>query len=380
MYSNFDRRMDESAPIGVDLLRQLQPFTQLDSQRLLELAPLCRREKLECGVDPLRLEQWRSHTLYLVKGELKMTFADTSISVLVGGSVEAARPLGKWGHTPTSSKAITVIELLIVEEDALDIMLTWDQMAHIRGARGPAERLQDGNEYSGAESTDWRKMTGLFAAQNLTRGVFAALPPAHIEFLLQRFRRISVKRGEEVVRQGETGDFYYLIETGRCQVTRMVAGAPIMLADLQPGDAFGEEALVADATRNASVTMKTDGILLRLDKQDFIELLRAPLLRSLSQAEALQRVAAGAVWLDVRFAAEYRYDCIDGALNLPLDEIRQAYGVLDPLKEYIVYCQSGRRSSAATFLLAKRGFSASLLEGGLAGNFGVRFSKGVQQK
>lgn len=359
--------MNDSASIDVDLLRQLHSLTALDAQGLHDLATLFRRERIERGIDPLRIGNWRDHLVFLVKGELKLTFADNSTSVLVGGSKEAAQPLGKWGLAPISTRAITNIELLFLADDELDIMLTWDQMARSRQSPDQPDRIGGSDAGDGANGTDWRRMSGLFSAQNLTRGVFAALPPAHIDQLLQRFRRITVRRGEEIVRQGETGDYYYLIESGRCQVTRLVAGASITLADLQPGDAFGEEALVADATRNANVTMKTDGILLRLEKQDFIELLRAPLLHTLPHDKAIQRVAAGAVWLDVRCAAEYRYDCIDGALNLPLDDIRKAYSVLDPLKEYIVYCQSGRRSSAATFLLAKRGLRASLLEGGLAG-------------
>ena len=156
----------------------------------------------------------------------------------------------------------------------------------------------------------------------------------------------------------------------------MVAGSQLLLADLKPGEAFGEEALVNDATRNATVSMITDGILLRLNKQDFIELLRTPLLHTLSPDEAQQRILSGAVWLDVRFAAEYKYDGIQGARNLPLDEIRMAYRVLDPQKEYITYCQSGRRSSAAAFLLSQRGFRASLLGGGLAGGLRGEASSG----
>ena len=66
-----------------------------------------------------------------------------------------------------------------------------------------------------------------------------------------------------------------------------------------------------------------------------------------------------------RFPAEYRSDGFPGALNIPLDDIRQAVAALDPRKEYIVYCQTGRRSSAAAFLLSQRGFNAALLEGGM---------------
>ncbi|MDD5175490.1 MAG: cyclic nucleotide-binding domain-containing protein [Sterolibacterium sp.] len=358
-------------PIELDLLRSLQPLAELEEERLRELLSMCHREKLERNSNPFRIRDWYGQLLYLIKGELMLQFSDRSTMVVVGGSEEATRPLGKWGLPTISAKAITQIELVRFDEEMLDIMLTWDQLAQLKMVQGQVEQ---GIAGEGVSSTDWRMMPGMFAAQNLAHGAFAALPPAHIGQLLQRFQRIKVRRGEEVVRQGEAGDYYYLIESGRCQVSRMVAGTPLLLADLKPGDAFGEEALVTDATRNASVTMKTDGILLRLDKHDFVELLRAPLLHTLSPAKAQQHAMAGAIWLDVRCATEYKYDGIKGARNLPLDEIRLAYTSLDPKKEYIAYCQSGRRSSAAAFLLSQRGFRASLLEGGLAG--GLRWEDG----
>jgi len=354
--------MATTPPISLDLLRTLQPLAELDVARLHELLAACQCDKVERGRNPFLELDCRSQLVYLLQGELMLQFADRSTAVIVGESDEATRPLGKWGQPTIKAKAITQIELVRFDENMLDIMFTWDQLAQPKMAPG---QLAPDDAADGARSAVWRMLPGMFAAQNLTRGAFAALPPAHIDQLLQRFRRIKVRRGEEIVHQGEAGDYYYLIESGRCQVTRTLAGDQLLLADLNPGDAFGEEALVSDAARNANVTMITDGILLRLDKQDFIDLLRAPLLHTLSPAEAQQRVAAGAVWLDVRFPAEHKYDGIKGARNLPLDEIRSAYSVLDPQKEYIAYCQSGRRSSAAAFLLSQRGFRASLLEGGL---------------
>ena len=110
--------------------------------------------------------------------------------------------------------------------------------------------------------------------------------------------------------------------------------------------------------------MKTDGQLLRLKKQDFIELLRAPIISTIKMADAETKVAAGAVWLDVRFESEYAYHHIEGAINAPLHELRTYVSQLDNAKEYIVYCQTGRRSSAAAFILAQSGFKALVLQGG----------------
>ncbi|NOT66665.1 MAG: hypothetical protein HOP06_11725 [Methylotenera sp.] len=52
------------------------------------------------------------------------------------------------------------------------------------------------------------------------------------------------------------------------------------------------------------------------------------------------------------------------AINLPLDEIRKHARNLDPNKTYISYCQTGRRSSAAAFILVQSGFKAVVLKGG----------------
>jgi len=88
-------------------------------------------------------------------------------------------------------------------------------------------------------------------------------------------------------------------------------------------------------------------------------------VRSLSFEEAKQRVAAGAHWLDVRFADEHRGQVIPDSINIPLNQLRQRLGELDPSATYIVYSDSGERSSTAAYLLSQSGLDAYLLEGGL---------------
>jgi CRP-like cAMP-binding protein len=191
------------------------------------------------------------------------------------------------------------------------------------------------------------------------------LPVAHIDELLKRFERVKTTAGEVMIREGDEGDYYYVVESGRFEVERLVGGAKVVLAELKSGEAFGEEALVSEAKRNATVTSLGEGELLRLDRKDFNELLREPLLRRLSFEEAAEKVRRGALWLDVRYPSEYQYDKLPGAINVPLAEVRNMFAVLDRSKEYVAYCQSGRRSAAAAFLFAQRGFKVWCLEGGL---------------
>jgi rhodanese-related sulfurtransferase len=207
--------------------------------------------------------------------------------------------------------------------------------------------------------SDARLITGAFSLTNLRSGAFAQLPVAHIDELLKRFERMKTSRGDVIIKEGDEGDFYYVIESGRYQVERLVGGAKVVLAELKGGDAFGEEALVSEAKRNASV------LALRLGRADFDELLREPLLKRTGFEDAAERVRKGALWLDVRYPSEYQYDKLPGAINVPLAEVRNMFAVLDRSKEYVAYCQSGRRSAAAAFLFAQRGFKVWLLEGGL---------------
>lgn len=336
------------------ILARLQPLAALGADSLRELEPHCHRERVTRNLDPFQLRDWQGQVVYLVKGELKLEFADGSIQVIVGGWDDALFPIGRGRIVPIATKAITDVELLRFDEDLVDIMLTWEQITAPSQEHEPA-----------GGAPDWRTISGLFSVQSLTQGVFAAMPAANIEPLLNRFQRIKVTRGERIIGEGEPGDFYYFIERGRCVVTREVGGALMELAELKEGEAFGEEALVSESARNATVSMKTDGVLLRLDKKDFMALLSEPLLQRLSPDEARQRAAKGAQWLDVRFPAEYQHDGLPGAINVPVNDVRHAIAGLDPAKEYIVYCQTGRRSSAAAFLLSQRGLRAYLLEGGL---------------
>ena len=345
--------------VSVDLLARLQPLMSLGSEGLRELLPRCRLHTFARDADPFRAADWKGQVAYLVRGQLWAHMPDGTSRVLVGGHEFTSTPVARGGKTPVGSKAITEVELLSLDEDTLDIVMTWNQLAT------PSASAKE------ADQTDWRMMSGMFAVDNLTVGTFASLPPANIQALLAKFQRVPAKRGETIIKQGDPGDYYYLIESGRCKVSRLVAGSPVQLAELKEGDAFGEDALVADTVRNATVTMNTDGALLRLSKQDFNQLLLAPLLLKVNGDEAAQRVASGAIWIDVRFPAEYQSDGYPGALNIPLNDIRQASAALDTAKEYIVYCQTGRRSSAAAFLLSQRGLHATLLEGGMRGYAGI---------
>jgi CRP-like cAMP-binding protein len=337
-------------------LATLAPLAGLTPERLAELAQVAVVERAQRGTDPLKDRPKSAQSVFLLHGELLIAYQGGGTLVVVGGSEETRQALNRQPRPLARTKAITDVDLLCIDDEVLDILATWDQVAG-----GAAE----GGEGGRGGLADARLITGAFSLSNLRGGAFAQLPAAHIDELLKRFERIKSARGETVIREGDEGDYYYVVESGRFQVERLVGGAKVVLAELKSGDAFGEEALVSEAKRNATVVALGDGVLLRLDKEHFNSLLREPLLRKISFEDAAARVRDGALWLDVRYPSEYQYDKLPGAINVPLAEVRNMFAVLDRSKEYVAYCQSGRRSAAAAFLFAQRGFKVWVLEGGL---------------
>ena len=114
--------------------------------------------------------------------------------------------------------------------------------------------------------------------------------------------------------------------------------------------------------------MLTDGVLMRLSKQQFLDILKKQLVHYVSHGLALEGIRSGDRWLDVRLAEEHANGGMEDSINIPLAAIRANTSRLDLETRYIVYCDTGRRSAAAAFLLTQRGFNVAVLEGGLNEN------------
>jgi rhodanese-related sulfurtransferase len=353
--------------VDTTLISHLEPICLLSPGRQEEVAALCFVEKVSKDIDPFRLNVVKnSQSLYLLKGNVGLKFKDGTKGVLRGGSDLSRYPVGGGRAQLELAIALTECEIVRIDTDLLDIMMTWDQLAGYEQSGTRHEEVKPAGTPQARGAGSWMKQTAVFSADNLQSGVFSRIPPSNIDEMFSRMVSVPVQKDQVVIMQGAEGDYYYLIESGTASVTRIAQPGeqPMLLAELKAGDAFGEEALVSDNKRNATVTMESDGVLMRLNKQDFIELLKAPLLNNIPMADAEAKVAAGAVWLDVRFPSEYKFDHLPGAINAPLHEIRNVLGTMDKQKQYIAYCQTGRRSSAAAFIMAQHGFSVSVLDGG----------------
>jgi rhodanese-related sulfurtransferase len=252
----------------------------------------------------------------------------------------------------TARVATDRIEYISIDSDLLDVLLTWDQTGTYE-----VGELQAG----GPAGDDW--MTLLLQSR-----AFHKIPPANLQAVFMRMQRMAYAAGDTVIRQGDDGDYFYAIVSGRCQVTRETPlnRDGIKLAELGMGDTFGEESLISGAKRNATVSMITDGVLMRLGKDDFNTLLNEPMLHWVGYEEAKAIVAGGGRWLDVRLPSEFEHCHFEQALNVPLYFVRLKLKTLEQGVQYVVCCDNGRRSSAAAYILSERGFATCVLRGGIA--------------
>ncbi|MSR13377.1 MAG: cyclic nucleotide-binding domain-containing protein [Gammaproteobacteria bacterium] len=274
-----------------------------------------------------------------------MWSGDQLIKRMVGGDAASFQPLAQLQPRQMSAKALGSAQVLRIDRRLLDKFLS---LANEEVEEKPSSIEVEEFESTGA--LDW--LTSMLQSE-----LFARIPPANIQRLIDTLEAINVTAGEVVIQQGNVGDYYYIVQTGRCEVCRATrAGKQIKLAELGPGDTFGEEALVSNTKRNATVRMLSDGVLGRLTQEHFIELIREPLLRSVSLAKAREMVDAGARWLDVRFPEEHAANGLSRSFNLPLSFLRTRFKELAPEISYVAYCDTGGRSSAAAFLLTQEGY------------------------
>lgn len=191
------------------------------------------------------------------------------------------------------------------------------------------------------------------------------LPAIGIQQLLACLVSVDVAKGDTVIHRGEPGDAMYVLTHGVASVRTDFSGAlggrefPLI-----PGDYFGEESLVADTVRNASVVMESDGTVAKLNRAAFMELIYPYIVRiadaKLSLA-AQQEGPDALLVIDVRFPVECRRQPWPGSRNIPISELRAAFSTLPKAQPCVVVSCGGRRSELAVFLLRQAGFDAYLL-------------------
>ena len=334
------------------LLQELVPLNALSPERFREVSEKIIIEEVLAGRYLFRKGDRDNQSMFLLEGKINLIDGNRTVTSEVEADTDMSRyAIANQQPRPLSARAVKKCIIARIDSGLLDVFLTWDQSSS-------AEVVEIGAD----DNQDW--MTRILQTE-----AFIKIPPAMIQSLLMKMQSYPVKAGDVVIRQGDPGDYFYTIHEGRCVVSRKESpdAESQFLAELDSGTSFGEDALVSDAKRNATVTMLTNGLLMRLAKEDFVELLKNQLVKRVDYQQAAAMVEEDAVWVDVRTADEYENGAFEDSVNMPLASLRDEMSELAFNTKYIICCDTGRRSESAGFLLSHKGFDVYVLEGGIPG-------------
>ncbi len=338
--------------LQVKVLRTFEPLNSLGADKLEELANKSQVEELPAGRTVFRQGEKDKRCVYLLSGTLELQITGNPNTELVKAkTLEAKYPIAQEIPRPSTCRTKTNAVLLYIDSDLLEFLMDDSpsglyEVTEIRVDEDP--------------ESDWM-------LRFLQSPAFLRLPTEKIQRLLMKFQEIPVQKGQVIIKQGDTDPWYYIVKEGQCIVSRRPAPAAeeVRLAILGPGDGFGEEALITHGKRNATISMKDAGVLMRLAKQDFTDLLVTPLLQKVDHQTMMDKVRAGAAIIDVRTNKEFNENGIKGAQNIPLSMLRLKAQSLNPTREHIIYCNDGGQSAAAAFLLAQHGVACFVLANGI---------------
>jgi CRP-like cAMP-binding protein len=144
---------------------------------------------------------------------------------------------------------------------------------------------------------------GSFVPTHLHKiALLGSLSRVQLEELVERLQAQSYQSGDIVYFEGHTGDTMYFVESGQVERTVSSSRGPVVLENLESGDFFGEDALLADKPHVETARVLTAAILWVLTKSDFDDLLykfpnlAVVLSRASSerQYETMEKLRAGA--------------------------------------------------------------------------------------
>ena len=217
-------------------IKSLMPISGLASQYQNEVVQQAEILKFKKKQQVFKQGDVDPYTYYLLDGELELEANGQLLKTIKGGSPDAQSALSQLQPRQMSAKATGKLLVLRIAREILDRLLTMDDP---RGASSGGFEVSE-VELDEDGGGDW--MTRMLQSE-----LFSRIPPANIQRVFAVMESVPFKAGSVVVEQGQPGDYYYIIQAGRCEVTRKASasGKPVKLAELNDGDSFGEEALVS---------------------------------------------------------------------------------------------------------------------------------------
>jgi len=334
---------------GAELIRQHSPFNEIESDQVIDDA--AKKGVMEAVPEGNMIFKRGGHDEYsywIVEGSIDLldeNFDVVAIHAKTGAAVAAID-----NETPHTLTAVCTSDSVVfkLKSSYLELVM----------------KLQASDNYMVSNLDEIHESESDWMSSMLSSPLFDFVPPANIQELFSKFEEVECTKGEVVIKQGEVGDYFYVIQSGRAAVEYNTGARSITLAELEPGAFFGEDALISNVPRNATITMLSDGMVMRLSEDDFHSLLHAPLIEkvSLEEAHEMMEAADPLTWiLDVRTKFEFQGEKMEDSINVPLLSLRKDFSKLDQESVYIARSAGDKRCELAAYILNGNGYTSYVL-------------------
>lgn len=352
--------------ISAEELKHYEFFSSLSEGALEALSTKVKRKSVPEGTVILREGEQGDAFYILCEGEVEITkkteFGVTA-KVASAGAGDSFGEMALLTNLPRacSVKAKTDVMLSVITKDDFDEIVSLDT----------------------AFSNMLERKAGSYAEFNRLKTLqpLALIEPEKMLALIEAMKTKKYGPGETIISQDEKSDDYYIIKSGMVSVLKKEKGKKEaeQVAVLNSGEGFGEEAIIREMPRNATVKAIGETEVLMLDKNTFEKILRKSFVENAFPEDVLEELNENTVIIDARIPPEYREEHIKGAINIPIEILRQKFSELDKSKKYYTYCTNDSRGMTAAFLMKSMGFQADALRGGLSGWEGetVRADDGI---
>ncbi|MCB0200094.1 MAG: cyclic nucleotide-binding domain-containing protein [Anaerolineae bacterium] len=244
------------------LLRQMPLFSAMSRDEIELLAGRLQPRQIKAGRDIVRQGDPADDFFVVASGQVEVIVQDEqganeTVNRLARGDYFGELALLRTAVRSATCRAVTTSQVLALSR------ADFDQL--VRGHFSLRSKLDESVQR-------WELLR--------TLPLFAELDGVQVQAVAAGMHSQRFGPGQEIVREGEVGDLFYVVETGRVQVFLGARGTERVLRQSGPGEYFGEIALLAAAPRTASVRALEETTLLALRKDNFERLVAENLYAS----------------------------------------------------------------------------------------------------
>ncbi len=337
-------------PVDIDspeghIIRKMVPFSTMPSSIFKVICDKVVVETVKSGAFLFKRGDTKKELVYLLKGEVSLEVDKLKMEVIKAGTESARFALAHQIPRKVNGVAKGTVQFLRLNS----IYITTPD---------PSVLKKQDSSAAGKENNKGDEQSRISTL--LMIPFLRGLPPGQLDKINEHLEEVQYQAGDIIVKQGDAGEYFYLIKSGECVLSHKDSSPEqnLTVSKLKMWDSFGAEALICETVRNHTATALTNLSLFRINKQQFLPLIKEPLVKTLNDKQREELLVNDGILVDVRSADDFEVSPVSSAINVPLLGLRNYLKKLDSNRPVVVTSHRQSLSEAATFLLLCHKFSA----------------------